>query len=66
LDGEMSPERIGYESKSAALAGRRVLEVRYWDVRNLAAEPRAWGYGDWHHAVMGAGVNLARQAGLAA
>lgn len=49
----MSPERIGYESRSAALVGRRVLEVRYWDVRNFTAEPQTWDYGDWHHAVLG-------------
>lgn len=52
-DSEISPERIGYELKSAALVGRRVLGVRYWDVRNFTSEPRDWDYGDWHHAVMG-------------
>jgi hypothetical protein len=50
---EISPKRAGYESKTAALVGRRVLEARYWDVHNFAEEPRAWDYGDWHHAVMG-------------
>jgi hypothetical protein len=49
----MSPEQIGYEPRSAALVGRRVLEVRYWDARNFTAEPQTWGYGDWHHAVLG-------------
>ena len=44
--------RIGYESKSAAVVGQRVLGVRYWDVRNFSAELRNWDYGDWHHAVM--------------
>lgn len=52
-DSEISPERIGYEPKSAALVGQRVLGVRYWDVRNFGAELRDWDYGDWHHAVMG-------------
>jgi hypothetical protein len=33
--------------------GRRVLEVRYWDVHNFSDEPNTWDYGDWHHAVMG-------------
>lgn len=52
-DSGIGPERIDYDSKSAAMVGRRVLGVRYWDVRNFTAEPRDWDYGDWHHAVMG-------------
>jgi len=39
--------------RAAALVGRRVLHVRYWDVHNFADEPARWDYGDWHHAVMG-------------
>lgn len=50
---QLSPERALYDSKAAALAGRRLLEVRYWDVRNFSGEPDTWDYGDWHHAVMG-------------
>jgi hypothetical protein len=50
---QASRERIQYDSKAAALAGRRVLEVRYWDIHNFADEPGTWDYGDWHHAVMG-------------
>lgn len=46
-------DRILYDSKAATLVGRRVLEVRYWDVDNFADEPRTWDYHDWHHAVMG-------------
>lgn len=45
--------RAEYESTSAALIGRRLLDVRYWDIRNSNGEPRTWDYGDWHHAVMG-------------
>lgn len=52
-DNLASRERIQYDSKAAALAGRRVLEVRYWDIHNFADEPGTWDYGDWHHAVMG-------------
>jgi hypothetical protein len=52
-DDQVSGERIRYDSKVAAMMGRRVLEVRYWDVHNFAGEPRAWDYHDWHHAVMG-------------
>jgi hypothetical protein len=44
---------LQYDSKTAALAGRHVLEVRYWDLHNWASTPRTWDYGDWHHAVMG-------------
>lgn len=50
---QASRERIQYDSKAAALVGRRVLEVRYWDIHNFADEPGTWDYGDWHHAVMG-------------
>lgn len=52
-DNRLSRERAHYDLKAAALVGRRVLEVRYWDVHNYAEEPRMWDYGDWHHAVMG-------------
>jgi hypothetical protein len=52
-DNEASRERIQCDSKAAALVGRRVLEVKYWDVHNFADEPRTWDYGDWQHAVMG-------------
>jgi hypothetical protein len=45
--------RAEYESKSAALIGRRLLDLRYWDIRNPNGEPRTWDYGDWQHAVMG-------------
>jgi len=50
---KLSRERVQYDSKAAALVGRRVLEARYWDVHNFADEPRTWDYHDWHHAVMG-------------
>ena len=53
--------RAEYESRLAALVGRRVLEVRYWDVHNFADEPRVWDYGDWQHAVMG--VDLVTDGG---
>lgn len=49
----MSGERIRFDAKAAALVGRRVLEVRYWNVHNVTGEPRTWDYHDWHHAVMG-------------
>lgn len=52
-DDETSRDRAWYASKAAALEGRRVLEIVYWDVHNFADEPRTWDYGDWHHAVMG-------------
>jgi hypothetical protein len=52
-DDETRRDRAWYASKAAALEGRQVLEVVYWDVRNFADEPRTWDYGDWHHAVMG-------------
>ncbi|MBO0823760.1 MAG: hypothetical protein J2P27_07850 [Actinobacteria bacterium] len=52
-DNQASRDRDLYESRAAELVGRRVLEVAYWDVHNFADEPRAWDYGDWHHAVMG-------------
>ena len=55
----MNPERTPtlsraeYESGLAGLVGRRVLEVRYWDIRYFNGEPRIWDYGDWQQAVMG-------------
>jgi hypothetical protein len=52
-DDQVSRDRAAYNSKTAALLGRRVLEVVYWDVHNFAEEPRTWDYQDWHHAVMG-------------
>jgi hypothetical protein len=48
-DDETSRDRAWYASKAAALEGRRVLEVVYWDVHGFADEPRTWDYGDWHH-----------------
>lgn len=50
---QLSDRRIQYDSQTAALVGRRVLEVRYWDVHNFGDEPRTWDYDDWHHAVLG-------------
>ena len=50
---QVNRERLEYGSKTAALVGRRVLEVRYSDLRSFADEPATWDYGDWHHAVMG-------------
>jgi hypothetical protein len=50
---QASRERIQYDSKAAALVGRRVVEARYWDVHNFADEPSTWDYHDWHRAVMG-------------
>src|SRR5262249_7024246 len=67
-DGEVSPGRAAYDMRAAALVGRRVLHVRYWDVHNFADEPARWDYGDWHHAVMGVDGRrcpLAWQPGLA-
>jgi hypothetical protein len=52
-DHQVSRERLEYGSKTAALVGRRVLEVRYSDLRSFTDEPATWDYGDWHHAVMG-------------
>jgi hypothetical protein len=52
-DDQVSPERAAYDMRAAALVGRRVLQVEYWDVHNFADEPATWDYGDWHHAVMG-------------
>jgi hypothetical protein len=52
-DDKTSRDRAMYASKEAALIGRRVLEVVYWDVHSDAYGPRTWDYGDWHHAVMG-------------
>jgi hypothetical protein len=52
-DNQAGRDRGLYESRAAELVGRRVLEVAYWDVHNVADEPRTWDYGDWHHAVMG-------------
>ncbi|HEX9516888.1 MAG TPA: hypothetical protein VF940_12010 [Streptosporangiaceae bacterium] len=52
-DQQVSDDRAHFDSKAAALVGRRVLEVRYWDVHNFSDEPNTWDYGDWHHAVMG-------------
>jgi hypothetical protein len=46
-------ERTRYEAKTAALAGRHVLAVRYWDVHRFTSSPRSWDHDDWHHAVMG-------------
>jgi hypothetical protein len=50
---QASVERIRYDAKTAGLVGRRVLEVRYWDVHHFGGRMREWDYGDWHHAVMG-------------
>lgn len=45
--------RADYEAKSAALTGRSMQQIRYWDIHNYSSEPRDWDYGDAHHAVMG-------------
>ena len=52
-DKQVSHKRIQYDSRAAALADRRVLGIRYWDIHNFTDEPRTWDYYDWHHAVMG-------------
>jgi len=52
-DDQASRDRAWYESKAAALVGRRVLEVVYWDVHSFGDEARTWDYGDWYHAVLG-------------
>lgn len=55
--------RERYEAKTAALVGRHVMDVTYWDIHNYSDEPRTWDYGDWHHAVMG--VELLTEGGSA-
>jgi hypothetical protein len=55
--------RTRYEQKTADLVGRRLIEVRYWDVHSFSDKPRVWDYGDWHHAVMG--VELGTDQGVA-
>ena len=45
-DDQASRDRAWYESKAAALVGRRVLEVVYWDVHSFGDEARTWDYGD--------------------
>jgi hypothetical protein len=60
-DDEASPDRAAHEMRAAALDGRRILRVRYWDVHNLADDLPRWDYGDWHRAVMG--VDLLTDAG---
>lgn len=50
---QASRDRVRYDSQAAALAGRRVLQARYWGIQNFAGGAGAWDYGDWHHAVMG-------------
>ncbi len=59
-DSQVGPEGILYDSQAAALAGRRLLAVRYWDVRNFISDARAWDHGDWHHAVMGVELHTDR------
>jgi hypothetical protein len=59
-DDAGSADRAWFEARAAALAGRRVLQVRYWNF-HLAGKPAPWDYGDWHHAVMG--VDLLTDAG---
>lgn len=53
----MNPDRhrarTQYDSSAAALVGRCVQEVRYWDQGIFADDPQEWDYDDWHHAVMG-------------
>ena len=51
--GDVTDARVRYEQKTAALVGRNVLDVRYWDIHNFGSEPPEWDDGDWHHAVMG-------------
>jgi hypothetical protein len=58
---DVADVRARYEAKTAALVGRGVLDVAYWDIHNHSAEPRTWDYNDWHHAVMG--VELATDGG---
>lgn len=52
-DRQENRARTQYDSNAAALVGRCVQEVRYWDLRTFADESRRWDYDDWHHAVMG-------------
>ena len=47
-----SPRGI-FEGRLAALQGRRLTAVGYWDLHHPGPEPPTWDYGDWHHAVMG-------------
>jgi hypothetical protein len=58
---QVRPERAWHEMKAAALVGRRMLQVGYWDIHNCAADSATWDYGDWHRAVMG--VDLLTDAG---
>lgn len=53
--------RASYDSRVAALRGRRVESVDYWDIHNHAPDPAPWDYGTWHHAVMG--VQLTTDSG---
>ncbi len=47
--------REEFERKTAALVGRRIDAVEYWDIHLFGGE-RVWDHGDWHHAVMGVGL----------
>lgn len=42
-----------FEDKVRDLRGRRLTGIDYWDIHNVDPQPASWGYGDWHHAVMG-------------
>jgi hypothetical protein len=53
--------RRDFGQRVAALVGRHVLDVTYWDIHNYGPAPRSWDYEDWHHAVMG--VELATDSG---
>lgn len=54
---EVDDLRARFEARLSGLRGSRILAVDYWDVHNFGSEPAPWDYGNWHHAVMGVGLD---------
>jgi hypothetical protein len=55
---DQAAARSAHEHAVADLAGRRILDVTYWDVDDFG-HGRDWDFGDRHLAVMGVELTTA-------
>lgn len=61
LDSASPQERRAlFEEDARVLVGRRVLAIQYWDIHDFGQGAMPWDHGDWHHAVMGVGLDTDR------
>jgi hypothetical protein len=52
--------RQANERAARRAIGRRITGVHYWDIHDFGQAPVVWDHADWHHAVMGVGLDTDR------